>query len=82
MSVIEIYEVREIEKNTAQEINIKNHYLHRKAPCMQSFGLFEKATNRIVGILLFGVSASSTLLKGICGPDEAEERSRVDQTLD
>jgi hypothetical protein len=72
MTIPETYEVKEIEKSLAQKINVENHYLHRKAPCMQSFGLFQKANGKLVGILMFGVSASSTLLKGICGPDEAK----------
>lgn len=42
---------------------------------MQAFGLFDRMqADKMVGILLFGVSASSTLLKGVCG---AEEMSNV-----
>jgi len=48
----------------------KYHYLHRVAPCSMAFGLFERATNLIVGCITYGVSSSSTLLKGICGEDE------------
>lgn len=72
MSIPSRFFVREIEKQVAQKMSIENHYLHRKAPCMQAFGLFDHESNsELVGILLFGVSASSTLLKGICGPEEA-----------
>lgn len=68
-----IYFVEEIDKREAQAISIKNHYLHRKAPCSQAFGLMDREQgDRIVGVLLLGVSASSTLLKGICGPEEAK----------
>lgn len=57
---------------------IKNHYLHRRAPCSKAFGLFEKTSTpsdlflseRIVGIVVYGVSCSSTLLRGICGDSE------------
>jgi hypothetical protein len=48
----------------------KYHYLHRVAPCSRAFGLFERATQRIVGCITYAVSSSSTLLKGICGEDE------------
>ena len=48
----------------------KYHYLHRVAPCSHAFGLFEKATNNIVGVITYGVSSSSTLLRGICGDEE------------
>lgn len=70
-TIPERYFVKEVEKREAQEFSIKNHYLHRKAPCMQAFGLFDRAqSDTMVGVLLFGVSASSTLLKGVCGPEE------------
>lgn len=73
ISIPERYFVKEVDKKEAQEFNIKYHYLHRKAPCMQAFGLFDKQqSDKMVGVLLFGVSASSTLLKGICGPEEAK----------
>ena len=48
----------------------KNHYLHRVAPCSHAFGLFRE--DRIVGVITYGVSCSSTLLKGICGPEESK----------
>lgn len=35
------YYIKEISYKCAIDIVIKNHYLHRKAPCEQAFGLFE-----------------------------------------
>jgi hypothetical protein len=72
------YEIRQINYRTAMDIVIKNHYLKRQAPCSLAFGLFERSdaksdlfeTGRIVGVVVYGVSCSSTLLKGICGEDE------------
>jgi hypothetical protein len=55
----------------AMEIVIANHYLHRKAPCSIAFGLFDKDTHLCYGVVTYGVSASSTLLKGICGEEQA-----------
>jgi hypothetical protein len=55
----------------AQEAVIANHYLHRKAPCTFAFGMFD-LIGQLVGVVIYGVPASSTLLKGICGPDEAQ----------
>ena len=60
------------------DLVIKNHYLHRQAPCSKAFGLFEKTSTpsdlflseRIVGVVVYGVSCSSTLLRGICGDSE------------
>lgn len=64
------YFIRPIDYQEAMQIVVRYHYLHRVAPCSRAFGLFEKATQRIVGCITYGVSASSTLLKGICGEDE------------
>jgi hypothetical protein len=55
----------------AMEIVVANHYLHRKAPCSIAFGLFDKDTHLCYGVVTYGVSASSTLLKGICGEEQA-----------
>lgn len=73
MSITSRFKVSRIEPRIAQEISIKNHYLHRRAPCMEAFGLIDsEQSDAIVGVVLYGVSASSTLLKGVCGPDEAK----------
>jgi hypothetical protein len=70
MSLTAKYFIDQIPYTTAQEIVIANHYLHRKAPCSFAFGMFD-SVGQIVGVVIYGVPASSTLLKGICGPDEA-----------
>jgi hypothetical protein len=78
MNLKERYNIKQIDYKTAMDLVIKNHYLHRQAPCSMAFGLFEKTdagTNlfdneRIVGVVVYGVSCSSTLLKGICGVEE------------
>lgn len=80
MSIKENYYIKQIDYNTAMDIVVKNHYLHRIAPCSIAFGLFENndckidlfESGRIVGVVIYGVSCSSTLLKGICGSDEAK----------
>ena len=48
---------------------IEKHYLHRKSPCSFAFGLFPKG-GTILGVIVYGVSPSSTLLKGVCGESE------------
>lgn len=61
------------------ETVVKNHYLHRKCPCSQAFGLFEESgvnadlfnTDRLVGVVVYGTPSSSSLRKGICGVDES-----------
>lgn len=69
----DLYCIKEIDKKMAQEIHIKEHYLHRKAPCSYAYGLFEKETDKIVGVVLYGVPASRSLQKGICGEDYANQ---------
>lgn len=66
------YEIRPIENSIAQDVVVKNHYLHRKAPCSFAFGLFEKATDNLMGVVMYGTPSSSSLRKGICGPEEKD----------
>jgi len=65
--------VTTIAKSLAQDLSIRNHYLHRKAPCSYAFGVFDcgEVVCRLVGIALYGVPASRNLQVGICGADEA-----------
>jgi hypothetical protein len=55
----------------AMEVVIALHYLHRKAPVSVAFGMFDNV-GAIVGVVTYGVPASSTLLRGVCGADEAK----------
>ena len=71
MALAENYTIEQIPYSMAQEVIIAKHYLHRKAPCSFAFGMFD-SSGQIVGVVIYGVPASSTLLKGICGPDEAQ----------
>lgn len=66
----ENYHIERIDYQTAMGVVIENHYLHRKCPCTHAFGLFENQSEKLVGVITFGVPCSSTLLKGICGKDE------------
>ena len=66
------YYVKRIEYRTAMDIVVEKHYLHRKCPCSYAFGLFLNGSDKPLGVVTYGVSPSSTLLKGICGPDEAK----------
>lgn len=54
----------------AMELVVAKHYLHRKAPVSVAFGMFDNS-GQLVGVVTYGVPASSTLLKGVCGPEEA-----------
>lgn len=72
MSIKERYYIKQISTKEAQAIHIKEHYLHRKASCSYAYALIEKATEEIVGVVLYGVPASRALQKGVCGAEYAD----------
>ncbi len=71
MSLKETYAIQPISYKEAMDIVVEKHYLHRKCPVSRAYGLVDIATDEVVGVVTYGVSPSSTLLKGICGPEEA-----------
>jgi hypothetical protein len=72
MSIKDLYYIKDIDYKTAMDLVIEKHYLHRKAPCSKAFGLFSINDDSLVGVVVYGVSASSTLLRGICGEEESK----------
>lgn len=66
-----LFFIKQVTYKTAMKIVVAKHYLHRIAPCSKAYGLFCTICKNIVGVIVYGVSCSSTLLKGICGEDEA-----------
>ena len=64
--------VQEIPKAVAQEIVVKNHYPHRKAPCSKAFGLFNEK-QELLGVVMYGVPASRSLCVGLAGLDLSNE---------
>lgn len=71
MGALQKYSIKEIPYALAMETVVQNHYLHRKCPCSHAFGLFDE-NEELRGCVVYGVSCSSTLLKGICGEDEMQ----------
>lgn len=72
MSLKEKYYIEQIECRKGMPLIIKNHYLHRKAPCSFSFALKKKEDETIVGIVMYGSPASPSLCKGLCGTEEKD----------
>ena len=62
---LESYRILPISYTVAMGIIIKEHYLHRKAPCSVAFGLFKD--NNIHGVICYGTPSSASLRKGIAG---------------
>jgi hypothetical protein len=71
MKLSDIYSIKEIDKKTAQDLVVKNHYLHRKAPCSKAFGLFDSVG--LVGVCMYGQPSSPMLCKGICGEENKHQ---------
>jgi hypothetical protein len=67
---LEKYEIKQIDYKLAMSIVIKEHYLHRKAPCSVSFGLF--LNNEIKGVVCYGTPSSAPLRSGIAGLENAK----------
>lgn len=72
MGLKEDYEIKILSYQEAMAIVVEKHYLHRKCPVSRAYGLFKISSGECVGVVTYGVSPSSTLLKGICGPEEAK----------
>ena len=67
------YIIDPIDTKAALDIVIKNHYLHRAAPCSKAFGIFEKGGffgGTLKGVVCYGVSVNP-IFKSLCGEEEA-----------
>jgi hypothetical protein len=68
--MLQDWSVKPIDNATAQQVVVTHHYLHRKAPCSQAFGLFDHA-GELRGVVMYGTPSSSALRAGIAGKDQA-----------
>lgn len=66
---LENYFVSQIDYKTAMDVIVKNHYLHRKAPCSIAFGLFNGSA--LVGVVCYGTPSSAPLRSGLAGKENA-----------
>lgn len=63
------YSVEKISCKDATAMMVEHHYLHRRGPASECFGLFD-FNGALVGAITFGVPASPSLCRGIAGPEE------------
>lgn len=63
------FAVERIDNSTAHRIVCTEHYLKRKGSTSVAFGLVEKETRRIMGVITYGTPLGPALRKGICGPE-------------
>ena len=68
--MLQDWSVKPIDNATAQQVVVTYHYLHRKAPCSQAFGLFDDA-GELRGVVMYGTPSSSSLRAGIAGKEHA-----------
>jgi len=66
---LENYHIRKIDYATAMGVIVREHYLHRKAPCSVAFGLF--LAEELKGVVCYGTPSSAPLRSGIAGPAHA-----------
>ena len=66
---LENYTISQIDYATAMSAVVREHYLHRKAPCSIAFGLF--LGDVLKGVVCYGTPSSAPLRKGIAGPEHA-----------
>ena len=62
--------VRPITRRSALPFIIDRHYMHRVPPISMAFGLFDG--EKMIGIVTYGVSGSTTLRRGVCGDEFAD----------
>lgn len=67
--VLGAYRVTPISYGVAMEVVVREHYLHRKAPCSVAFGLF--LGESLKGVVCYGTPSSAPLRRGIAGPENA-----------
>jgi hypothetical protein len=68
-SPLQAYRIKPIPNKLAQEVVVKEHYLHRKAPCSFAFGLFLE--DALYGVIMYGTPSSAPLRRGIAGLENA-----------
>lgn len=66
-SQLDCYQVKAIEKKRTHSFLLDIHYARRIPPISFAFGLFEN--DDLVGVITYGMPASPSLCKGICGKE-------------
>ena len=64
------YKVYPVSRKTAIPMIVDNHYMKRIPPISVAFGLFKE--EKLLGIITYGISASTTLRRGVCGEKNAD----------
>ena len=63
MNITDFY-IKEIEKNVAKELIIKNHYSHKWTSCRYALGLFN-SDEKLIGVAVYGFPVGRQVVKSI-----------------
>jgi hypothetical protein len=66
------YYIKTIDNKTANTFQKPIHYLHRTVNGVYTFGMIEKQTEELKGVIIYGMGNSPTLRAGICGEEEGK----------
>lgn len=67
-----VFDIKPIPSTLAIEYVIKYHYLHRKPNVQKAFGMYNRNTQELVGVITYGHCASLQLRNNMFGADEKD----------
>ena len=59
------YSIHIIDKQTAKQLIIKNHYSHAWSSCRYALGLFDDTKNELIGVAVYGFPVGRQTVKSI-----------------
>lgn len=65
MSIKNLYYIEQIDNSIAIKVVIEHHYLHRRPPAIISYGLFERASKKLVGVIIYGNPTSPSAVTSL-----------------
>lgn len=66
---LELYTIKPLSYARAMDVIVREHYLHRRAPCSVAFGLYLATT--LQGVVCYGTPSSAPLRRGLAGPEHS-----------
>jgi hypothetical protein len=73
MGIKDKYAILQVSHGWVKEMIVEKHYLHRMSQASYAFGLFDRSTKELEGVITYGKPASPSLCNSICGEDESSE---------
>ena len=73
MKISELYYVEKISNAEAQNLSITKHYLKTYTPATESYGLFKRDDDTLVGFCIFGNPVSPAIAPSLVGKENIEK---------